>query len=82
MVVRFHRRERQGAVAEYNAGDAVLRGEGAERVPRYLGVEVAVVVDEPRRDHALRGVDGAVRRAGEAANVRNASVHDAHVGDE
>ena len=82
VVLRFHRGERQRAVAEDDAGDAVLRREGAERVPGHLGVEVAVVVDEPGRDDASLSVDGALRRAGEAAHVRDATVQDAHVGDE
>ena len=51
------RREGHAAVAEHDRRDAVPARRRADRVPRQLGVEVGVDVDEARRDDAALGVD-------------------------
>ncbi len=54
---RCDRGERDAAVAEHHARDAVPARRRRQRVPAELGVEVRVHVDEPGRDDASLGVD-------------------------
>ncbi len=56
-IIRPARRERDTAVAEDDARDAVPAAGRGDRVPRQLGVEVRVDVDEAGRDDRTRGVD-------------------------
>ena len=56
------RRERDAAVPEYDARDAVPATRRGDRVPRQLGVEVGVDVDEAGRDDRAGGVDVAPAR--------------------
>ena len=56
-VLGLARREGDAAVAHHDAGDAVVAAAGSDRVPRQLGVEVGVDVDEARRDEPVGGID-------------------------
>ena len=53
-IVRAARGERDAAVAEHDARDAVPAARRGDRVPRQLGVEVGVDVDEAGRDDRTR----------------------------
>ena len=68
------------AVAEDHRRHAVVRREGAERVPGDLSVEVAMVIDEPGRDRPPVRVDGPLCRAPETANLGHLAAFDADVG--
>ena len=73
-VAAAHRRQRERAVAKDDGGGAVLRREGAQRVPRHLRVVVAVVVDETGRHRQAVGIDGACRRTGDLADFDDLAV--------
>ena len=81
LVALAHRRERQGAVAAHDGRDAVVAGEGAERVERDLAIVVRVVVDEAGGDDAAARIDLARRGAVEPSHGSDAPVHDADVCD-
>ena len=81
LVALAHGRERQRAVAAHHGRDAVVAGEGAERVERHLPVVVGVVVDEAGGDDAAARVDLARRRAVQPSDGGDAPVHDADVGN-
>src|SRR5439155_15411046 len=53
---------------------AVLGREGAQRVPGDLGVVMAMVVDKAGRDGAAIGVDRALRRARQLADLDDLAV--------
>ena len=76
---RAHRRQRQGAIAEHDSRDAVLRRECAQRVPGDLRVVMAVIVDKPRRHHPAGGVDGFLGRAAQFADFDDLAVLDADI---
>ena len=80
-VALSHRRERQRTVPADDGCDAVVGGEGAERVERHLAVVVRVVVDETGGDDAAAGVDLARRRAVQPSHGGDAPVHDTDVGN-
>ena len=69
----LHGRERERAVADDDRGRAVVAGERAERIPQDLGVVMAVVVDEPRRNDAPVGLDDAPRRSVESTTRNHES---------
>ena len=73
-VAAAHRGQRERAVAEDHGGGAVLRREGAQRIPRHLRIVVAVVVDETRRHSEAVGIDGARRRTGDLADFDDLAV--------
>src|SRR5206468_10934761 len=52
-----------------DGGRAVVAGVGAERIPQHLGVVVAVVVHEARRDDPPVGLDDLARRAAQATEL-------------
>ena len=78
----LHRRQRQGAIAEDDRGGAMLRREGAQRVPCHLRVIMAVVVDEPRRHRQPVSIDGAVGRAVDLADFDDPAVLHGNVATE
>src|SRR6185312_4522289 len=71
--------ERERAVADDDAGRAVVAGERAERVPRDLGVVMAMVVDETGRDGLAADIDGLLGGARQLADLDNLAVLDRHV---
>ena len=73
-VAAAHRGQRERAVAKDHSRCAVLRREGAQRIPRYLRIVVAVVVDETGRHCQAVGIDGARRRTGDLANFDDLAV--------
>jgi hypothetical protein len=65
------RRQGERAVADDHGGGAVVAGVGAQGIPRHLGVVVAVIVDEARRDDPPVRLDDLARGAPEAPQLRN-----------
>src|SRR5439155_62367 len=65
----LYRRERQRAVTDDDGGRAVVAGVGAERIPQHLGVVVAVVVHEARRDDPPVGLDDLACSAAQATEL-------------
>ncbi len=74
------RGEGDAAVADDHRGHAVEARRGAQRVPRDLGVEVGVDVDEAGGDEPAGGIDGARRRPLHGADVGDHAVGDGNVG--
>jgi hypothetical protein len=74
------RRERHATVAEDDRRDAVPARRRADRVPRELGVEVGVDVDEARRHQLAVRVELAVTAPVDGADRRDAVSVDRHVG--
>ena len=79
-VARPHRRKRERAVAADDGGDAVVGGEAAERVERYLPVVVGVVVDESGGYDMPASVDGARGGVAQTSDRGDAPVRDADIG--
>ena len=76
VVLGVHGREGHAAVAHHDRGDAVPARRARDRVPRELGVEVGVDVDEAGGDEATVGVELA-----RAARVDGPHLDDAPTGD-
>ena len=75
----FAGRQREAAVAHHHRGHAVVARAAAHRIPHDLRVHVGVAVDEAGRDDQPVGIDGALGRVGDAADLRNAAVRDADI---
>ena len=73
-------RQREAAVAHHHGGDAVPARAAAERVPGDLRVHVGVAVDEAGRDDQPLGVDLALGRLADAADLDDPAVLDADIG--
>ena len=82
LVAPAHRRERHAAVAEHDRGHAVPARRRRVGVPRELGVEVGVDVDEARRHERAVGVDGAPGRVVDPADLGDAFAVDRDVAGE
>ena len=80
VVGRLHRRERHSAVADDDRRDAVPARRRTDGIPRELGIEVRVHVDEPRRDIAAGGVDLAATPCVDDANLDDAIAVHRYVG--
>jgi hypothetical protein len=57
----------------------VLRVGGAVRIPEHLGIQVRVLVNEPRRDGQAIGVERARGAAPQAADLSDLAVAHPHV---
>ena len=76
---RTNRRQGQRAIAEDDRGAAVVGRERAQRVPRDLRVVMAVIVDKAGRDDLPRGVDRALGRPAQLADLGDLAVLDADI---
>ncbi len=74
-----HRRQGQRAIAEDHRGGAVVAGKRAQRVPGDLRVVMAMIVDKAGGDDAAGGVDRALGRAAQLADLGDLAVFDADV---
>ncbi len=79
VVGSLHRGERHATVADHDGRDAVPARRRPDRVPRELGVEVRVHVDESRRDEATIGVELAGAALGHRADRDDPIAVDGHV---
>ena len=72
----LHRGEGEGAIADHDAGRAMVAGEGAERVPGDLRIVMAMIVDKAGADHSAFYVDRLAGRAGQFAHLDDLAVLD------
>jgi hypothetical protein len=74
-----HRRQRQRAIADNDAGRAVVARERAQRIPGDLGVIVAVIVDKARGDRLTADIDDRVGSTRQFADLDDLAVLDGDI---
>jgi hypothetical protein len=67
-------RHGEGTVANQHGGDTMVGRKGAQRIPRHLGIIMAMIVHKARGNDQTIDVDSASGRAPQLAHFRNLAV--------
>src|SRR5436190_15485327 len=80
-VSRFHRRERQAAIAHYHRCDAVLRLTGAVGIPEHLRVEMGMMIDKAGGNSEPVGINRLRGASPNPAEFDHSAILDANISD-